>query len=152
MEIVVTFVERDKLRTAPNPAIVSVGEPIIWLFRGSRLTVALARWIVYFDHGSPFKMQGGVFFGPPPQLQMRVTTRNTHLGTIASRNDQILNLLKNADADTQDVVDHSGVVGPFYASEEGDYKYGVRVVGLNVEVREKDEVLDDDDPHLIVRR
>jgi hypothetical protein len=146
MEITVTF-DNGKLRTVPDPAIVSVGTPITWLCRSPRLTVPLARWMVYFNRGSPLHLQRG---DPLPALtQIRVTTRNTHLGTIISRAPQILNLLKDAGVETDDVVDHSGVAGPVFADEQGDYKYGVRIESASAE---KDELLDDDDPRLIVER
>ena len=144
MEIIVTF-ENGKLRTVPDRATVSVGTPITWLFRSPQLTIALARWVVYFNNGSPLRLQRGV--SSPPLTTMRVSTRNTHLGTVASRVPQIVALLRDSKVDTADVVDHSGLIGPVFAEEQGDYKYGVRITNVTTE---KEEVLDDDDPILIV--
>jgi hypothetical protein len=146
MEIIVTFAN-GKLRAVPDPVTVTVGTPVTWLLRGPQLATALARWTVYFNHGSPLHLRDGV--SSSPLMRMRVTTRNTRLGTITHRAPQILNLLGNAGVDTADVVDHSGVVGPVFADQEGDYKYGVRLTSIE---GEKEQLLDDDDPRLIVQR
>jgi hypothetical protein len=132
----ITIVFKDgKWTVHPDPATVKVGTPITWLVRMRSSLVPLLRWIVYFDHGSPFKFN-----------RLRVATRNTELGTALIRDGGARDALKNAGVSTDEIADHDGVIGPISPEEPGDYKYGVRL-----ENAETGERMGDDDPRLIVR-
>jgi len=143
VEITVRF-ENGKWSVQPDPAVVTVGMPITWVLRGPRLTVPECLWTIYFRKGSPFHAQRGV---PSPTVdELRVASRNTNLGTLVTRAPQALRALENAGINIDDIVDHQGVVGPVFAEEQGEYKYGIRVTNVA-----NNEELGDDDPILIVR-
>jgi hypothetical protein len=89
-----------KLLVHPDPARVTVGEPVEWVFLTSGTgTLDTLVWTVYFDHGSPF----GIL---------------TNRFTVAT--------LKTAIVLPQ-TTNHIGLVGAVYAALPGDYKYGVRL-------------------------
>lgn len=143
MEITVWF-EDAKWLVQPNPAVVVVGTPITWILRSPRLTIPTCRWTIYFNGASPFHVQRGI---PSPTVnEMRVTSRNTNLGTLTTKTPQAFNTLKDAGVKTEDIVDHVGVVGPVVSEDRGEYKYGIRITNAA-----NDEELGNDDPMLIVR-
>ena len=83
VDITVTFAD-GKLHTVPERAVVRLGTRITWLFRAPQLSAPSARWTIYFNHGSPLRLQRGV--SASALTQMLVSTRNTQLGTITNKN------------------------------------------------------------------
>ena len=155
MIIAVTF-QDNRWTIAPDPAVVSVGEPIMWIVRWAHSDFSTLRWFTYFEHGAPFAARmllmgpGSAIseepFGFERTIRLGVTTRNTRLGTILNRIPNLASMLQREGATVVDIADHQGVVGPVRAEEPGEYKYGVRVLDGDT-----GEPLGDDDPRLIVR-
>jgi hypothetical protein len=112
-----------KLTIEPDPAIVHVGDRVVFELKFERATWAsalpqrLVRWAVYFRKGHPFQENPPYYFGG--EREWSASGPATEPGTI----------------------------DPGKAAEPGDYKYGVRIVD-----RETGGVISDDDPKLIVIR
>jgi hypothetical protein len=74
MEIKVSF-NHGKLTFSPDPAIVRRGTIVNWRFQTSVGTFPKLRWIVYFNKGSPFRVQNPLFVADTSSAQ------GQHIGT-----------------------------------------------------------------------
>jgi hypothetical protein len=117
VDIKVTF-EYGKWRIDPEEAFVTIGTPVYWIVR-SELSRPRLVWMIYFDEKWPFHYP--LAFPTRPFHRLFVTTRNTNLGTTLRTS--IPPPVPQVDPD--DLMNHSGTVGPNIPEEEGDYKYGV---------------------------
>jgi hypothetical protein len=60
MEIWVAF-DGKTFRLSPDPAVVQSGTLVTWRFQTNKLSSERIRWTVYFQHGSPFRLQASQF-------------------------------------------------------------------------------------------
>lgn len=140
MDIRVEF-EDGRWFVLPDPCRITVNTPLFWLLLCRLSAVKRLRWTVYFEHGTPFNLQGH----RPDRFYLPVTTMNTHIGSAAARRNVLAKELKAAGINPRETRDHEGAIGPLIPTEPGTYKYGVRV-----EDADSGEPISDDDPQLIV--
>lgn len=131
MDINVTYLD-GKWVTDPNPAIVSAGTRVRWVFRSTRLPVNTLAWRVRFGESGPFGSKIG---------QLQAKSINLH-----SRNKRIIEaLLQEIGIEPEFLFDHIATTEDFAAEEPGEYKYDLEVADAATE-----KVLGDEDPYLYV--
>lgn len=115
---------RPVVRGIPEVAVIPRGTPVQWLVRndyGHRYLLhryPRLFWEIYFVGRSPFPRFSGL---------LRIRT--------------------SSDSPEDSNASHNGSTEPLIAEEEGEFKYGIRVIDA-----ETKELISDEDPWLIVGR
>jgi hypothetical protein len=84
----------------PDPAVVRVGESVVWEFETSDSAAASIVWVIYFDNGTPFGKLGSRF---------SLLTQGAAIQT-----------------PVRQVYKHFAIFPGARAGEPGDYKYGIK--------------------------
>lgn len=134
MDINITFIE-GKWVTDPNPAIVTLGTKIRWVFRSARLPAETLAWRVRFSETPPFGDKA---------RQLLAKSRNFRGRTRVNRR-LIETLLRELGMETELLIDHFAMTEEFTAEQPGEFKYD-----LEVEDADTEEILGDEDPYLYV--
>jgi hypothetical protein len=134
MDIVVTFMN-GRWVTDPNPAIVSVGTDVRWIFRAPRQENRTLLWKVEFTARLPFGEE---------HATLETMTRFSDRSGLATPDIEHLRRL-GLDEDAE--LNHRGATKSQPASQPGEFKYD-----LIVQDAITGERIGDDDPWLIVVR
>ena len=134
MDINVTYID-GKWITDPNPAIVTVGTRIRWVFRSVRLSVDTLAWRVRFGEYAPFGDRVRELQAKSVHLRVRTRDNRRLIETLF----QVIGL------NTEFLSDHITATEEFTAEQPGEYKYD-----LEVSDAESEEILGDEDPYLYV--
>ena len=137
MDITITYHE-GRWKTDPNPAIVMVGTRVRWIIRAPTSQWRRLRWVIRFGQFSPFG----------DQHELVVETNNTGLGGADNgRTRELSRLFEDLRITEELSFDHRGVTEAVTTESPGQFKYDLLVADT-----ETDELLDEEDPILVVLR
>jgi len=132
MDITITF-DKDRWTIDPEPAIVTRGTEIRWVFRAPKSQFRNLRWVIRFSKTSPFR----------DVYEVRVKTTNTGFGTYNPVQDSVRKTLESLGLGQEADFDHRGSTKPVTAENPGDHKYVVRVDNddTNSEIASEDPIV-----------